>query len=114
MVALIAGAGWLVVRDVLQSRRRSDASAVVQELGGKMGSLGAWPFGDEIHVEFHRRNLSQQDLAKLSILKPLTGRNWVAVMFSDTNLTREDILELRESLPGCVIFRVVDGTRIPE
>src|SRR5689334_4199641 len=105
-VALIAGLCWLVVRDVLQSQRKVEALALVREMGGRMGGLPAWPFGEEIRVEFQNRDFNRQDLERLTVLKPLTGRNWVGVMFKDSNLTREDILDLREKLPHCVVFRV--------
>ena len=108
----MVGVCWLVVRDVLQSQRKSKALVVVRELDGRMGGIPAWPFGDQIRVEFHERSFSRQDLQRLTVLNPLTGRNSVGVMFKDTNLTREDILELRDMLPHCVVFRVVDGKMV--
>lgn len=92
-----------IIRENATERR---ALRTVHQLGGRVGSL-EFLWTKEYRITFRELQLSDADLRKLAVLKTLTEHgHWVGIMFEDTNLTRQDILDLRETLPECVIFWV--------
>lgn len=105
---------WLTNRELRDSQNRRRAGEVVRDLGGKTGSLpNPIPFlGDELRYEFHGTQFTSDDISRLSVLQTLSGKHWVGIMFKDTNLSHSDIVRIRELLPDCHPFRVVDGERL--
>lgn len=107
-LALIA---WLGEREVRDRINKRHAYPVIAELGGRIGSLTPpIPFaGSEIRIWFRGKQFKDGDLKRLSVVRPLTEIHHVAIAFIDSNITEEEIVELRAMLPGCVIFRQQDG-----
>ena len=112
LLMLVAGALLFAAREVIDHRNRHAALPVVTELGGKIGSTPVWPFGNEYRISFHDVHLTNDDLRRLVVLNLLTQRHTIGIAFVDTNLTEDEIQSLRQQLPKCVIFRVVDGETI--
>ena len=106
LFAAIAFGVWISVRVSRNNADRSRASAVVSQLGGRMGSLPVL-WRAEYHIAFRDARLARDDLKRLAVLNPLAERNSVRVDFIDTNLTGQDVRELREMLPRCKVHRVV-------
>jgi hypothetical protein len=112
VVLLIAvGIGWLIRREMRDRASKARAYAVVREFGGSIGSITPpVPFaGSELHIEFKGKQFTEEELARLVVLNELTEINFVGVMFRDTNVSATDIRQLRQLLPTCRIFRVVNG-----
>jgi hypothetical protein len=99
LVALVAG---YTDYAVFHARKRQ-AIAVVAELGGRAGSIGGWPLGEENRIEF-RRSLDDDELQRLAILNSLPRRNWVGVAFIDCDLSEARIEEIRGILWRCHVF----------
>lgn len=112
LVLALAFVVWFAIREVRDRSNRERAFPVVGRLGGRIGSIGYWPFGEEIRISFANRSYSREELRRLTVLTPLADRHWVGVAFVDTNLNRDDVLYLRRLLPDCVVFRVVDGETV--
>lgn len=71
-------------------------------------SVPFWPLGCEYRITFRGSELSREDLRSLSVLNEMAGwGNDVGIMFADTNVTRNDVLELRRRVPRCHVFSVV-------
>lgn len=105
MIALVA----FVVREVRNHQNKTVAFAVVRELDGRIGSIPFEPIGTEYYISFRERDFSAEELQRLTVLHRLVGRNVVAVAFVDTNVTAEDVMNLRRQMPTVGIFRVVEG-----
>jgi hypothetical protein len=109
-VIAMAALVWLTAREMRNIAAKRRAFPVVNSLGGRIGSIPFWPMGCEYRISFKHSELSAENLRSLAILNDVSGwGNSVGVAFVDTNLTRSDIVELRERLPKCHIFRVVDS-----
>jgi hypothetical protein len=98
---------WFVVREVRDRQNRDWAFPVVRDLGGRIGTLPAWPFGDEIVVSFYGTQFQDGDQKRLVALNPLRGRNSVCVFLHDTNLSRDDVRELRALMPHIPVYRTI-------
>lgn len=114
LVVLATPITFLAVREAVDGHRRRVARDAVVSLGGKAGSLPSLIplLGSELRYEFHGTNFSDGDLQRLLPLAKLSGRHWVGIMFKDTNITSDNIAELKVMLPGCHPFRIVDGERM--
>ena len=113
IIPVVALVVWLTVRETMDRFNKQRAYPVIRELGGRIGSLTPpIPFsGSELRIEFHNTRFEAGDLERLSVLELLTSKHWVGVMFKDTNMSRDDLIELRTLLPNCHVFRIVDGER---
>lgn len=78
--------------------------------GGKMGSLPLWPLGNEYRISFPH-SLTAEQLEDISEANRLRG--WVAVAFVDAEITPEEARMMREALPRCHLFQMVDGKLKP-
>ena len=110
-IPAVVFAGWLAVRETQDRINKQRAYPVIEELGGRIGSITPpLPFaGSELRIEFHNIEFKNGDLKRLSVLQPLTSKHHVGVMFKDTNVSGRDIMEVRATLPNCAVFRIVDG-----
>jgi hypothetical protein len=109
---LVAGVAWIGVREIREHGERRRAFAVVEMLGGRVGGIRSPLFplaGAEIRIEFRKGEFIHGDLRQLAVLNPLSGRNWVGVMFKDTDVSGDEIRALHELLPKCHVFRIVKG-----
>jgi len=97
---------WLGVREIQDRTNKRRAYSVVRELGGRIGSITPpIPFsGSEIVVVFRDVELQKSGLQRLSVLNRLTSKHWVSLRFVDTNLSRREIIELRQMLPDCHVI----------
>ena len=103
--------GWLGVRETQDRINRQRAYPVIESLGGRIGSIRPSLLfrGSELRIGFHNTQFKHGEIKRLAVLRPLTSTHAVGVMFKDTNTTRQDVIELRQMLPECAIFRVVEG-----
>lgn len=100
-----------MIREVSDLNNRQQVYAVVSELGGRVGSLSPpIPFtGSEIRISFRELELTNDELKRLTVIQSIASRNHVSVAFIDTNVSAADISDLREAIPNCRVFRIVDG-----
>ena len=103
--------GWLEARDWQEQAERELAYSVVSELGGQIGSVTPpVPYSaSEIRIEFKGKQFPVGKLPRLVVLNSLTRRNYISIMFKDTNVSAADIHRLRELLPKCRAFRVANN-----
>lgn len=99
--------GWLAEREVRDRINKRRAYPVIAELGGRIASITPpIPFaGSQIAISFRRINFDREQLQRLSVLKPLMAIHHVGLVFVDSNITDDDVAELRRLLPGCNITR---------
>lgn len=102
-----------VVREVINARNKAIVFPVVRELGGRIYSIPFEPIGTEYAIVFRERHFTVVDLDRLVILNCLIGRNTIGIIFSDTNVTQEDVQRLRRIMPKVHFTRTVDGKQIP-
>jgi hypothetical protein len=82
------------------------AAAIVRELGGHLGTASnGWNTWHQ--VWFVRTEFAENEEQRLAALQELAKRRSVSIMFQDTNLTHQDVVELRKRLPKCLISRMV-------
>jgi hypothetical protein len=84
--------------------RKQRALDVVFELGGRAGSIGGWPLGEEIVITFERE-LTDEDFQRLAILNTLSGRHYVGVHLADGNLSDTRLAWIQEILSNCHVHR---------
>lgn len=106
---MLVVAAWFAVWECRDAINKRQAFAVASELGARVGSISCWPFGDEIRIEIYGTQFSRADLHRLEAFNPLTSRHSVGILFVDTNITQDDIDELRRLLPHCVVNAVANG-----
>jgi hypothetical protein len=51
-------------------------------------------------------------MGRFVVFNPLTDRNYVGIMFEDTNVTTAEIHWLHGPMSKCGIFRVVNGESV--
>ena len=106
MWLMVAFAALLAIDYMLVRAKEKHAAPTVSQANGRMGSLPGWPIGSEYRVTFDRP-LAQRDLSQLTILNTLRGS--VVVAFVDCQLTNEQIAEVVNALPHCLVVQVTDG-----
>jgi hypothetical protein len=105
----------LVLGDyVTYQAAKQQALAVVFEIGGKAGSIGGWPFGEEDVITF-QRDLSADELQRLTVLNRLSGRHHTVLYFKDCKLSESRMAEIRRQLSGCQVYleEMKDQQRLP-
>lgn len=87
-------------------RKEKLLSNVVLQIGGRNGSIPAWPLGTEYHITLTAIPTPEQ-LEQLTIANKMRG--WVGIAFEDCEMTVDDGDRLRRSLDRCHLFVVKDG-----
>jgi hypothetical protein len=105
LVVLALGLDYASVRS-----KEKRLSSAVAEMGGRMGSLPAWPLGTEYRITFERP-LHQQELVRLSIANRMRG--WVGIAFRDCELSEAERSSACNALPACHLFVVQDNRMAP-
>jgi len=100
----------LVVDYVLVRSNEHRLSSTVSQLGGRMGSLPAWPLGAEYRITFERA-LSDRELERLKIANRMRGS--VSIAFRNCDLSEPERTNARKALPACHLFVVQDDRMVP-
>lgn len=108
-LAIIVVVALVVDYAVVRSKEHR-LSLAVSKLGGRMGSLPAWPFGTEYRITFHRP-LNQKELDQLEIANRMRG--WVGIAFQDFELSEAQMVNTRAALPACHLFVARNDTMVP-
>ena len=91
---------------VVESKERR-LTLAVSELGGRIGSLPAWPLGTEYQISFQRPlNRNQLKIANRM-------RGWVGIAFRNCELSETERSNAREALPNCHLFVDRNGEMVP-
>ena len=111
VVAITAAAVVCTDYAAFHARKRR-ALAVVAELGGRAGSIGGWPIGEENAISF-RRNLTDEELERLAILNTLGWRHHVSIGFYDCDLPDDRLAQIQAMLGNCDVYRYPDRSKPP-
>ena len=109
LIVVLIVVGLTIDYCCVQAKERRVVHMITQ-LGGRSGSIPAWPFGTEYHITFTRA-LTTEELARLHELNTLRG--WVGVAFEDCKLSDSQVREAVANLPNCELFCIVDGDMSP-
>ncbi|MCA9069015.1 MAG: hypothetical protein KDA84_08840 [Planctomycetaceae bacterium] len=100
---------WILIRESLVKRSIAEVRQVVSKQGGRMGSIHIG-LASEYAISFQDKQFTSAELSELSVLEKLA--KWktvhVVVYLIDTNITDQDIRQLREQCPQCHFYRNVD------
>ncbi|MBI1248645.1 hypothetical protein GC197_12495 [bacterium] len=89
---------------VAQKEKR--LSAAVSNIGGRVGSIPAWPLGTEYRITLTKAP-TDEELAQLAVAN--TMRGWVGIVFQDCEISSRDRGRLNASLSSCHLFVAKDG-----
>ena len=92
------------------TRKEKLLSSAVSQIGGRNGSIPAWPLGTEYRITLTAIPTPEQ-LDQLKIANKMRG--WVGIAFEDCDLTVHDGDRLRRNLERCHLFVVQDGRMSP-
>ena len=92
------------------TRKEKLLSNAVSKIGGRNGSIPAWPFGTEYRITLTAIPAPGQ-LDQLKIANKMRG--WVGIAFEDCEPTADDSDRLRRYLERCHLFVVQDGKMSP-
>ncbi|WP_417848830.1 hypothetical protein [Thalassoglobus sp.] len=109
-ICLVIGVVAVTIDYALVNSKNRRVAGVVNDCGGRMGSIPAWPIGTEYRISFPHP-LSSAQLDRLKELNSLRG--WVGVAFVECELTEDQVRESTSMLHNCHLFRVVDGEMAP-
>jgi hypothetical protein len=108
LLIVVTGA-FIAVRYSRHQHARSLALAVVDELGGRVGSITA-PFGGtEYCISFPGRTLTRVDIDRLVILRPLAKLSYVSLSLNDATISREDHEYLLQKLSEVHVMPLEHG-----
>jgi len=106
LIVVLVAVGLTIDYACVQAKERR-VSHTIAQLGGRTGSIPAWPVGTEYRVTFTKA-LTSDELIQLYELNTLRGS--VVVAFEDCELSSDQIREVIGNLPQCELFSVVNGT----
>ena len=92
------------------SRKEQQLSRIVNSIGGRTGSIPAWPFGTEYRITLTSVP-NQEQMRKLTVANRMRG--WVGIAFEDCKLSDGDTSELLTKLPGCHFYTVAENRLVP-
>lgn len=108
VLLFVAATPW--IDDYRRRPAEQRVHAVIDPLGARAGSVSA-SYGKEYVISFRDTQFTPADLEKLRVLSELPKPSSVKVYFYDTNLTREQLQELKTHLPGFGLERYRNGAR---
>ncbi|MCH7727254.1 MAG: hypothetical protein IH991_12355 [Planctomycetes bacterium] len=99
LVLLVVFIGFAAFDYVTYESRSRRATKVVNDLEGRSGSIGGWPFNKEYYITFGHP-LTDAELDRLVVLNSLANRDYVAVVFK-CDLTPDQLAIARRALSQC-------------
>lgn len=84
-------------------RKEKQLTSAVAAIGGRNGSIPAYPLGTEYRIVLNSVPDAKQ-LEDLQIANHLRG--WVGIALEDCELSEEDVSRIKASLPACHLFLV--------
>ena len=98
----------LLVFDYMRvGAKESHVATAVSRLGGKIGSLPAWPLGTEYYITFTRA-LTDSELKSMDEVNSLRG--YVIVKFNGCALNEFERNRIKERLAMCHVLWEYGGT----
>lgn len=89
----------------------SHVSRIVSNLGGKTGSIPAWPLGTEYRISFESP-LTMEQINFLTPLNDLRGDVWVA--FPECAFSENEVRDIRSKLYRCHLHSITeDNSLVP-